>query len=109
MSKSKIDDSELPKRQRLPRIIMTSLVIALITTLGITMEFNHFSSFVLGFDMKNGNSDDGDDGTRQQGQAGGICTQVSQGHMVCTPILKYNGHCGIEDEGTMTSYEVECP
>ncbi len=109
MSKSGFDYSELTKRQRLPRIFMTSLVIALITTLGIAMGFNHFSSFALALDMKNSDSDDGDDGTKQQGQAGGICTQVSQGHMVCTPILKYNGHCGIEDEGTMTSYEVECP
>ena len=109
MNKSKFDDSELPKRQRLPKIFMTSLVIALITTLGITMGFNNFSSFALTLDMKNGDNDDGDDGTKQQGQAGGICTQVSAGHMVCTPILKYNGHCGIEDEETMTSYEVECP
>jgi len=109
MNKSKTDYSEHPKGQRLPKILMTSLVIALVTTLGITMGFSHFSSFALTFDMKNNDRDDGDDGTKQQGQAGGICTQVSPGHMVCTPILKYNGHCGIEDEGTMTSYEVECP
>jgi hypothetical protein len=40
---------------------------------------------------------------------GGVCKQVSPGRMTCTPILKYNGHCGIEDPETMTSYEVECP
>ena len=55
---------------------MTSLVIALITTVGLTMGFNHFSSFALALDMKNSDSDDGDDGTKQQGQAGGICTRT---------------------------------
>ena len=48
---------------------MTSLVIVLITTVGLTMGFNHFSSFALALDMKNSDSDDGDDGTKQQGQA----------------------------------------
>jgi hypothetical protein len=109
MNKSKIYDSELLKRQMLPEILMTSLVIALVATLGITMGFNHFSAFALTLDMKNGDRYDGADGIKQQGQAGGICTQVSPGHMVCTPIRKYNGHRGIEDEGTMTSYEVEYP
>ena len=55
---------------------MTSLVIVLITTVGLTMGFNHFSSFALALDMKNSDSDDGDDGTKQQGQAGGICTRT---------------------------------
>jgi hypothetical protein len=108
MHNSKIDISNRQKKHGLKTLFLTSVVIALITTVGLSTLFNPISSFALTFDMKNG-VDDGDDGTKQQGEAGGICKQVSPGHMTCTPILKYNGHCGIEDEGTMTSYEVECP
>jgi hypothetical protein len=82
----------------------------LIATLGLATMFDPVSSFALTLHIKtNGDDDIDDDGTKQRGEAGGICKQVSPGHMTCTPILKYNGHCGIEDPDTMTSYEVDCP
>lgn len=109
MHKSKNDISNRQEKYRLKTLFLTPVVMALIATVALSTLFSPISSFALTLDMKNDDKDDGDDGTKQQGEAGGICKQVSQGHMVCTPILKYNGHCGIEDEGTMTSYEVECP
>ena len=82
----------------------------MISTLVLATMFDPLSSFALTLDIKtNGDDDIDDDGTKQRGEAGGICKQVSPGHMTCTPILKYNGHCGIEDPDTMTSYEVDCP
>jgi hypothetical protein len=109
MSYSKIDMSITQKNHRL-KTFLTPVVFALIATIGFTAIFNPMFSFALTFDIKNNGDDDSvDDGTKQQGEAGGICKQVSPGHMTCTPILKYNGHCGIEDPDTMTSYEVDCP
>jgi hypothetical protein len=77
--------------------LLTPVVIVLIATVGQATLSIPISTF------------DGNDGTKQKGQAGSVCKQVSPGHMTCIPILKYNGHCGIEDPETMTSYEVECP
>ncbi|HYF98486.1 MAG TPA: hypothetical protein VD815_00185 [Candidatus Saccharimonadales bacterium] len=108
MHNSKIDISNRQKKHGLKTFFLIPVVIALIATVGLSTLFSPMSTFALTFDMKNGDNDDGD-GTKEQGEAGGICKQVSPGHMTCTPILKYNGHCGIEDPDTMTSYEVECP
>ena len=107
MHNSKIDISNQQKKRRLKTYVLIPVVIALVATVGFSTLFNPMSTFALTFDMKNG--DDDGDRTKGQGEAGGICKQVSPGHMTCTPILKYNGHCGIEDPDTMTSYEVECP
>jgi cytochrome c-type biogenesis protein CcmE len=107
MHNSKIDISNRQKKRRLKTYVFIPVVIALVATVGFSTLFNPMSTFALTFDMKNG--DDDGDRTKGQGEAGGICKQVSPGHMTCTPILKYNGHCGIEDPDTMTSYEVECP
>jgi hypothetical protein len=109
MSNSKIDTSITQKNHRLKTLFLTPVVFALIATLGLATMFNPMSSFALTLDIKNNGDDNDGDGIKQQGEAGGICKQISPGHMTCTPILKYNGHCGIEDPDTMTSYEVECP
>jgi hypothetical protein len=109
MHNLKIDFSNLQKKNTGYTTFLTPVVIVLITTVDLAALSIPISSFALTIDMKNGDNNVGDDGTKQQGQAGGVCKQVSPGHMTCTPILKYNGHCGIEDPETMTSYEVECP
>ena len=108
MSNSKIDMSLTQKNHRLKTLFLNPVVFALIATIGLEAMFNPMSSFALTLDIKNNDYDD-DDGTKQQGEAGGICKQVSPGHMTCTPLLKYNGHCGIQDPETMTSYEMDCP
>ena len=108
MHNLKIDFSNLQKNTGYTTFL-TPVVIVLIATVGLATLSIPISTFALTIDMKNGDNNDDDDGTKQQGQAGGVCKQVSLGHMTCTPILKYNGHCGIEDPETMTSYEVECP
>jgi hypothetical protein len=110
MSNSKIDMNITQKNHEFKTLFLIPVIFVLISTIGLATIFNPMSSFALTLDLKNNSvDDDNDDGTKQQGEAGGICKQVSPGHMTCTPILKYNGHCGIEDPDTMTSYEVECP
>ena len=78
------------KKHGLHTTFLTHVVIVLIATVGLATLSIPISSFALTIDMKNGDNNDGDDGTKQQGQAGSACKQVSPRTQDLTPILKYN-------------------